>query len=968
MTGDKGVLVGRVAELEELSGRISAARNRVGQALRLLGEPGIGKTALVEAAVARAGGFRVLRADGFEVEQALPYAGVQRLLARADIPLDDLPAHHREALGVAVGHRTGPVPNRFLVGQALLGLLALAARGRPVLCAIDDAQWIDRESLDALGFAARRLHADAVLVLFASRPDPEVDVHLGGIAVHPVAELERATAIELLTARLGVRFDPRVAADIVAAVGGNPLALTDLAHEFDARKLADSSFAPHPVGAGHRLEQLYQRQVRALPPDAQDWLLVAAAEATGDLELVDAAGALLSIPDNAGEAADSAGLVIIDGTARFRHPLVRAAVYGAAPAADRRRVHAALARAAELRGLDDIHAWHAAEAAARRDDRVAALLVAAAERAAQRGGSISRTSLLCKAAELATDPETRHGHLLDAAEAAAEAGAGYLALDLLERIEGTGASEAPASGIGATGADGGAPDSGDVGRSTATVHTTGSTGPSALEVGTGRTDSMTDADAVAAGRRLMLRASLATFLIDAQQMPLAPLHLKQAAELFHGRDPHLEQLALLRAFEAALPVERLMRGTTSTELGERMRAAATGPGVLTTVLSALAALILDPYPEAVAPMRAAVAAIAELDDARFLLFGSTGVALTTALWDERARDLHLARGERVAVAHGALKALDSYLWIRSLTDVERGDIRAADQAIERVRETRRAMGYPAEHVINGSYLAWTGAPYEQVEQLADAALVVGLAGVHSATVHGLAIRDLADGRYDAALEHLRALRHNAFLHTGPRYLPEYVEAAVRSGHLADAAEAAAELAGLAAACGAPWILGVSSRCLALIDDTPSAEPHFRSALATLAATSTPSDLYRTHLLYGEWLRRKRRRKDAGIQLRLARDGFLRIGVTMFADRANRELAALGEQATPKDQPIPKVQLTVQESQVTTLAAAGATNAEIAATLFISPNTVDYHLRKVFRKLGISSRRQLREHIAAADRP
>ncbi|MFE6861578.1 AAA family ATPase [Nocardia sp. NPDC057668] len=948
VSGDKSVLVGRVAELEELSARVGAARNRVGQALRLVGEPGIGKTALVEAAIERANGFRVLRADGFEVEQALPYAGVQRLLARADAPLTELPAHHREALLVAIGHRGGPVPNRFLVGQALLGLFALAARGQPVLCAIDDAQWVDRESLDALGFAARRLHADAVLVLFASRPDTELDMHLGGIAVHPVAELERATAIELLTARLGVRFDPLIAADIVAEVGGNPLALTDLAHDFDARQLADSSFAPHPRGAGHRLEQLYRRQVRDLPPTTQDWLLIAAAEATGDLRLVDAAAGALGVPESAGEAADSAGLVIVDGAARFRHPLIRAAVYGAAPAADRRRVHAALAAAAARRGLDDVHAWHAAEAAPRQDDAVAALLVAAAERAAQRGGLISRTSLLGKAAELTTDPVVRHEHLLGAAEAAAEAGAGYLALDLLERIDDS-ACAAPSSG------------SHHIGESTASAAANG--GDSNIRAGAAAPGE----DPVMAGRRLMVRASLAIFLIDEQQMPLAPYHLKQAAELFHGHDPHREQLALLRAFDALLPVERLVRGTTATELGRLLRAAATtGAGVVPTVLNGLAALILDPFPEAVAPMRAAVAAIADLDDARILLFGTAGVALTTALWDERARDRHLAQGERVAVARGALKSLDTYLWTHSMTDVDRGDLPAAERTIERLRETRRAMGYPAEHVINGGYLAWTGARYEDVEQLAAAMLSVGLAGVHSGTTHGLAVRDLADGRYDSAYQRLKSLRENAFLQTGPRFLPEHVEAAVRSGHLAEAAAVTAELTAIAEATGSAWAAGISSRCRALIDETPAAEAHFHSALAALATTDTPGDLYRTHLLYGEWLRRKRRRKDAGSQLRRARDGFTATGVTMFADRAQRELAALGEQLATPGQLIPRIHLTVQESQVTTLAAAGATNAEIAATLFISPNTVDYHLRKIFRKLGISSRRQLREHLAATE--
>ncbi|MFB7719775.1 AAA family ATPase [Nocardia sp. NPDC056100] len=915
MSDDTGQLVGRSAELDEIAGLIASTRNGLGQALCLMGDPGIGKTALLDAAIARATGFLVLRLNGYEIEQSLPYAGVQRLLAQFDAEPDELPEHEREALAVAAGHHAGPVPDRFLVGRALLGLLALTARRRPVVCAIDDAQWMDRESLDALGFAARRLHADAVLVLFAARPDADVDVHLGGITAQPVPELERAGAIELLTTLLGVRFDPRVAAGIVDAVGGNPLALTDLANDTDPRQLADSTFAPHPPGAGQRLERLYQRQVRDLPPATQQWLLVAAAESTGDLRLLDAAAADLGIDENAGEAADSAGLVIIDRSVRFRHPLIRAAVYGAAPGADRRRVHAALARAAADSASTDVHAWHAAEAAPRPDDRVAALLLAAAARAGQRGGLLSRASLLRRAAELTTDPALRREHLLDAAEAAAEAGAAQRALDLLDRIEDT-----------------------------------------------------ADSDPVATGRELMLRASAAIFLIDPQRMPEAHSQLATAADLFHGRDAQREQLALLRAFDAVLPVERLRRGSTLAELGERMRsAAAVREGVTATVLAGVAALILDPYATAVEPIRAAVAAMAELDDERILVFGTAGVALTTALWDERARDRHLEQGERIAVAHGALRALDIYLWMRSLSDVDRGDMSTAGRTIERVRETRRAMGFSAENVINSSYLAWTGAPYELIEQLAEATLAAGVGGVYSATMHALAVRDLADGRYDVAYDKLASLRQHAFLQAGLRYLPEFVEAAVRSGHLDEAVEVTGQLVAMAAANRTAWARGIGARCLALIDETPSAEHHFNAALAILATTDTPGDLDRAHLLYGEWLRRRRRRKAASIQLRRARDGFERAGVIAFAERARRELAALGEQPESPRQPTAHDGLTVQESQVATLAAGGATNAEIAATLFLSPSTVDYHLRKVFRKLGISSRRQLREHMPPADR-
>ncbi|UGT55199.1 helix-turn-helix transcriptional regulator [Nocardia asteroides] len=914
MSDESTALIGREADVQACAGLLGAARNGLGNAVRLVGEPGIGKTALIEVLTGRAAGFRILRADSYEVEQFLPYAGVQRLVADLDGHLGSMPSRERDALAVAVGRRAGPAPDRFLVGRALLGLFAVAARERAVLCVIDDAQWMDRESLDAIGFAARRLAAEAVAVVVASRPDPEMDVHLAGITIHHVSELDRAAAVELLIDRLGVTFDPVVAAAIVDAVGGNPLALTDLAADLGARGLTEVPFAPTPPGAGHRLEQLYQRQMRALPAASREWLLVAAAESTGQLRILDRAAMALRIPEDAGEAADSAGLVTIGaGFVRFRHPLVRAAVYGAAPAADRRRAHAALAHAAAETDHVDLAARHAAEASSRPDDRVADRLVAAADRASRRGGMISRAGLLRKAAELTEDPALRQERVVSAAESAAEAGAGRFAIELIDRID------------------------------------------------------LSGCDAVLRGRLLMLRSWLATSLSETPDLASAAADLVVAARLFHGADPDLERLALQRAFDAAVVTEKLMRGTTLRELGEHLRDAATRDrGVPGTVLAGLAALLLDPYPAAVAPMRAAVEALASVEDAGILLFGTAGVVLTTALWDTHARDRHLDQIERIAVGVGALKSLNGFLWTRSMADLDRGDVAAAGRAIERVREIRRAMGYSAEHLVNGARLAWTGHPRALVTQVAESTLAAGFAGVSTLTVHALAIRTLADGDYAEAFDILTSLRDSAFPHLGPRQLPEYVEAGVRGGHRTEAVRGAEEMARVAAVTGSPWARGISERCRALVDSTLGAEDHFRSALDTLATTNTPGDLYRTHLLYGEWLRRRRRRTEARTQLQLAFDGFALTGAVAFAQRARRELATLGEHPRPQGDRPRLATLTVQEFQVAMLAAEGSTNADIAATMFISPHTVDYHLRKVFRKLDISSRRALRESLHAQE--
>ncbi|MFC9659474.1 AAA family ATPase [Nocardia sp. NPDC127606] len=795
--------LGRADELDRLDRFIAAARNGLGHAVVLRGEPGVGKSVLIESMIGSAHGFRVLRSDGYEAEANLPYSGVQRLVGSLEVDATQLPEPERDALRVALGISVGAAPDRFLVGRAVLGLLAIVGRRRPVLCAVDDAQWLDRESLDALGFVARRLHAEAAVVVFAARADDDVDIRLGGVPVLPVEELARPAAIELLTYWVDGVLEPRVAADVVDEVGGNPLVLTDLARELTARQLMDSSFVPSPLGAGSRLEQFYRRTLESLPDASREWILVAAAESTGDLKLVDRATALLDIDESAGEAADFAGLVVIDAAVRFRHPLVRAAVYGGATAAARRRVHGALAQAAQASGLIDVEAWHAAAATARPDASVAQRLANAAERAARRGGLIAGASLLARAAELSEDPGLRDDRLLAGAESAAAAGAARFAFDLTDRI----------------------PD------------------PAVLAP-------------VAAGRRLFVRASLAMFLGDPAAIPLASNQLSAAAELFHGHDSRREHLALLRAFDAALAAERSVARGTFPELGLRMRVAATDaePGIRAVFLG-LCGLILRPCGEAAAANRAAVRMLAELDDRHVLDFTVAGVVLTSALWDERARNDWLDRSERIAARAGALRELDSLLWMRSLTDLDRGDVTAAGRAIARVRELRQAMGYPAEHVVNGAYLAWTGAPTPAINQVAELILAGGFGGAHTATINALAIRNMAEGRYQDAYDLLTPYEADRFMQVTPHQLPEYIEAAARAGHAADAERVTIEFVAFADAIGSPWARGVAVRCRALIAPAQDAEQLYLAALAALTETDTPIDLFRAHLLYGEWLRR-----------------------------------------------------------------------------------------------------------------
>jgi DNA-binding CsgD family transcriptional regulator len=461
-----------------------------------------------------------------------------------------------------------------------------------------------------------------------------------------------------------------------------------------------------------------------------------------------------------------------------------------------------------------------------------------------------------------------------------------------------------------------------------------------------------------------MQASSAVYLDDPSQLRSGPARLVEAADLFHGHDQQREEDALLQAFHALQAAEHLTDGIDVTELGHRFEAtAATATDPARSVLLGLGSLMTTVYHQAVPAIRAAMETIASCKDTEMLRFGFVGIALSTALWDERIRDACLDRSERLAREAGSLLLLDAYLWTRSVTDLDRGDPRSAGRSIERVRELRKAMGYEAEHVVNGSFMAWTGAAPADIERIMAVTLAQGWGGAHTVAATGLAIREIAEGRYHDAFERLAPFVAQGFLHVGLRQLPEYVEAAARSGHPDEAERVTEQLRSIATANGSTWARGITQRCTALID-AGDAETHYTDAIATLSAADVPGDLFRAHLVYGEWLRRHRRRKDARAPLIRAHEGFTEINAVAFRDRAARELEALGvthggesqRRGTATDD------LTPREAAVAQMAAQGSTNAEIGAALFISANTVDYHLRKVFQKLGLSSRRQLGDRL------
>ncbi|MDG4815030.1 LuxR family transcriptional regulator [Micromonospora sp. WMMD956] len=903
-------LLGRDDELRRVDALLAAARDGRGGGLVVSGEPGIGKTALLEATAAAAEGFRLLRLDGYEAESGIPFAGVHRLT----IPLREhvmvLPQRQQQALQVATGLADGPPPDRYLVGLGVLGLLTAAVVSTsPVVCVVDDAHLLDAESLDVLAFVTRRLVADRVAFVFAARDEPPVAERLAGLPVLRLLGLATGPAVQLLTSVLREPIDPATAARVAAATGGNPLALIDLADELSVRDLTRSSVDAEPIPVGGRLEAFYLRQVRRTAPQQQLWLLIAAAESTGNVDLVQAAARRLGLAGTWGDEPELRGLVEVGTSLRFRHALVPSATYNGAAGADRRRVHEALSDAAGALGLVELAAWHAAKATIGTDAHVADRLEQVAELAGRRGGFTSRAGVLTQASRLTPPGPVRDGRLVAAAEAALAAGAAGLARSLVDEV----AEES--------------------------------------------------LDPVTRGRLTRVRVDHA-FFTAGPDVVRGVADMLTAAACFHGHDAAAEQDALLQAFLRALVVERLGRDVPLPTLGRRLldgagRSDHTGQvdGVAATILRALGTYILRPYREAVPELRAAVKVIDGLDGADLLKYGVISVALTTALWDDAAIRRCLERTAATARDLGSVQIVDAALWILSLSLLHIGTPRAAQQHIDQVRELRRAIGYDAEQVVNAALIAWSGGPREGVEAIAEAARAGGFGGVHASGVSALAVRDLAERRYPDAYARLKPLMDTPFLQVTPLNYADFVEAASRSGRAAEVVGFVEQLEDMASVNGSAWTRGLAQRARALVADDGDAEPWHAAAVATLGPTALTVERGRSHLVYGEWLRRRRRRRDAREQLSRAVEIFDDAGAPAFAQRARTELAASGRPPSAGEQPR-RPDLTPQELAVARLAAAGATNAEISATMFISPNTVDYHLRKVFQRLGVTSRRQL----------
>ena len=914
------MLVGRPAEREVLGGLLARAAEGYSGALVLRGEPGVGKTALLDEtlAAAVAAGMQTARLTGVEPETQLGYAGLHRFLLPFADTLEQLPGPQRDALRSTFGLLTGPPADRFLVALAVLTLLAEVASQAPLVCVVDDAQWLDPESLVALGFVARRLYAERVVLLFAVRePDGQLPA-LAGLPELAIGGLDEDAAMELLASLTPGRLSPAVGARIVAETGGNPLALVEVARELSPAQLAGSELLPEPLHIGGSLEQMYRDRVRRLPAEARLLLAVAAAEPAASQALVWRAAQQLGIDPDGAASADLGGLAAIGSQVEFGHPLARSALYYATPLRQRRLIHQALAAAGDG-GEPDRVAWHLGMAAAGPDEAVAARLEQAAGRARDRGGYAATVTFLSRAAELSADQGPRARRLLAAAEAALIAGQPVRAGALLE--EATPRLGAPL--------------------------------------------------ARAQARRLQgtIRFALG------QAGEAAPVLLAAARELAPA-DPRGAREALLEAGEATVYAGWSASRVVLAEIAAAARAtpAPGGPEVSATdlLLDGFAARVAAGYPASVPLFRRAIAMLSagDLSPREGLRLPRLGCFAATELWDDQAQYALAIRWVQLARDLGALTALPAALNNQGSVEVAAGRFDAARACVAEASEISAATGNPGlagtAGVAEAYQLAWRG-------QEADARRVAA-AVVREATGAGrgaqslwiqycLAVLELGLGNYQAALQCALGVYENDAPYFGAQVLPELVEAAARCGETGLAGAALGRLAERALATGTPLALGLLARSRALLASDTDAEPLYLEAIGHLEQCRARPQLARAHLVYGEWMRRQRRRRDARERLRTAHDMFTAMGAGAFAERARVELLATGERARQRTSEIIE-ELTPQEAQIARLVSEGDSNRDIAAQLFLSPSTVDYHLRKVFRKTGVTSRTQLARTMTA----
>jgi DNA-binding CsgD family transcriptional regulator/tetratricopeptide (TPR) repeat protein len=915
----EGMLVGRDSECRAVEELLAAARDSRSGALVVRGEAGIGKSALLTHAVGRAEGMRVLTGIGVEAESELPFAGIHQLLWPVLDRAEALPPVQAAALHGAFGLSADRVDDRFLVSVALLGVLTAVADDEPLLCVVDDAHWLDSASAEALVFVARRLQADPVALLVAAREGEARRFEAPGLPELALGGLDERDAVTLLDA--GAELPAAVRDELVRATGGNPLAL----HELPAALTADQRAGRAPLDLDlpltEGIERAFLARVLPLGDDARRLLLLAAADDTGDPGTVLRAAQALEIPSEALDGVERAGLLLTDGVRlRFRHPLLRSAVYRAASFGERRASHEALAAALDGEANADRAAWHRAVVAMAPDDAAADALAATADRAQRRGGHAAAARALERAADLDSDPQRRTDHLLGAATAAVLAGHMQQASGLL---------------------DGAEPGLDNPLRRARAAKVRGH-----VEVTAGRPRE---------GHFVLAAAAREVLPLD-RAMGLELLGLACVSAAMSG-----EMEGLARSYQLAASVEPDPDSNEQVFLVRLL--GGLGHGITTGDTKTSVPLI-----------REALTRADKLDDPRLVEMAGSGNVLLGD-W-EGARRYH-DRAIRLARERGALGVLPQTLSLRAMVALWQGFLtEAAEDAGEAVR-LAEDIGAENARALPMACLAWIAAvrgDEAECERLAEAVLGTslerGLAMSAGLATWALAQLDVALGRWEAAVVRLISLLdvRPGFGHPVITVLSTWdrVEAASHVGRPEVAEQAVALLAHWVGGTTPAWGAPVLADCRAISATTPEeAAAHFEAAIAALDG-ARPLDRARIHLHYGEHLRRAKRRIDARTHLRAAVEAFDRLGAAPWADRARRELRATGETARKRDLS-PLAQLTPQELQVARLVSEGATNKAVAAQLFVSPKTVEYHLRKVFDKLGIASRGEL-IRIELGERP
>jgi DNA-binding CsgD family transcriptional regulator len=908
---------GRSRERKTLDSLLDRVRGGGSAVLVIRGEAGIGKTALMRYCARQASGCRLVQVDGVESEMALPLAAVHQLCAPMLSGLDALPEPQQRALRVAFGLAAEAAPDRFVLGLAVLSLLAENAAERPLICLVDDAQWLDEASFQVLGFVARRLLAEPVGLVLAVR-ETEDEQLFPGLPALTLEGLTGKDAQALLTAAVPGYLDQRVCDRIIAETGGNPLGLLELARGMSEAELA-GGFADLPRASvpGHlqaRLRDHYVGRVQVLPEPAQQLMLLAAADPTGDATLLWRAAHTLGLGPHSAAAADAEPLLDIGSRVRFRHPLVRSAAYVAGSPEDRRAAHLTLAAATDAQADPERRVWHLAAAATGPDEDVAAALEQAAAKIQVRAGLAASAAFLERSVALTAEPTRHTERALAAALAHLHAGVFDIALGLLARAE-------------------------------------------AYAI-----------DDLQRARVEQLRGQIEWASVSGRE---APVLLLQAAKRLESLDAGLARETYLYAWVASHIAGPLAGpGGLLLEVSRAAHAApppAGAPRPCDLLLDGLTTLIVQGRAAAEPALRRVVDAFLgdQVSGEEWLQWGIFAQMAAMAVWDFDSWVVLSTRHVELARASGALASLSIALNGRGQVATLCGDFGTATSLAAEKDVVNEVTGIRLAATCDLLLAGYRGRPAEAAPLFSatiedSVARGEGLA-VQLATWSEAVLRN-GLGRYAEALTVAQPATEETYSPLGTQLvLPELVEAAVRTGQAQIAQEALERLSAMTAIGGSDWAKGLEARSRALLSKGTEAEQCYAEAIERLVRTPLRPELARAHLLYGEWLRRENRRLDARHQLHAARQLFTAIGADAFTERARRELLATGEKVRKREVDTYS-QLTSQEEHIVRLARAGRTNPEIAAELFISTRTVEWHLHKVFAKLGITSRRDLHSAV------